>query len=235
MFEIIPAIDILNGKCVRLSQGIYGSETIYSKDPLEMAKKWEGLGATRLHVIDLEGARTGTPESLDIIKQIIREMKIPVQVGGGIRNFGLIEEMLKVGADRIVLGTTAIKNPNLISRACEKYDDKVIIGIDAKDQHIVIEGWTKSSKKEYRSMAKEAVELGAKRFVYTDIKRDGMLTGPDLEGVRRLISAVQVPVIYSGGISSKEDIENLKQIQGLEGCIVGKALYTGAVKLEEII
>lgn len=234
MFEIIPAIDILEGKCVRLKQGQYGAETIYSKNPLEMAKRWEAEGAKRIHVVDLDGARTGLPANIDIIKTIIKEVKVPIQVGGGIRNFTIISDLIKYGADRIILGTTAIKNPNLLSNVCEKFDDKIAVAIDAKGEVAAAEGWMYVSKKNIFTLAKEAIDLGVKRFIYTDISRDGMLEGPNFAGIKNFLAQVSVPVIASGGVTTKEDIEKLKEL-GAEGCIVGKALYEGKVSLADLI
>ncbi len=237
MFEVIPAIDLLNGKCVRLTQGKFDAETIYSLKPVETAKKWEELGAKRLHVVDLNGARTGIPENIKLIKEIIHAVNIPIQIGGGIRNVTLIDEMLKEGADRVILGTTAILNPNLLSNLCPKFGEKLAIAIDVKGDKVTTHGWAKTSPYNHITLAQQAVSLGARRFIYTDIKRDGMLVGPDLEGVKNLAVTLNVPIIASGGISSKQDIENLRQLAsfGVEGCVVGKALYTGAVKLEEVL
>jgi phosphoribosylformimino-5-aminoimidazole carboxamide ribotide isomerase len=233
MFEVIPAIDILNGKCVRLKQGRYDAETVYSKDPLEIARKWESQGAKRLHVVDLDGARTGIPKNLEIIKDITKEIDIPVQTGGGIRNFGKIKEMIDYGVDRIILGTSAVKNPNLLAEVCEKFADHIAVAIDAKEGKVATEGWTQVSKKDTLTLAKEAIGLGVKRFIYTEISRDGMLTGPNFEGIKNFVAQVNVPVIASGGISSKEDIEKLKET-GVEGCILGKALYEGKVSLKDL-
>jgi phosphoribosylformimino-5-aminoimidazole carboxamide ribotide isomerase len=233
MFEVIPAIDILGGKCVRLKQGRYETPVVYSPDPLAVAKKWESQGAKRLHVVDLDGARTGTPENIDIIKTIIRELQIPVQVGGGIRNFAAISDLIKFGANRIVLGTTAIKNPNLISNVCEKFDDSIAVAIDAKGNFAAAEGWMYVSKKDILTLAKEAIGLGVRRFIYTEISRDGMMAGPNFEGIKAFAEATGVAVIASGGVTSKEDILKLKEI-GVEGCIVGKALYEGKIKPEEL-
>ena len=233
MFEVIPAIDILDGKCVRLKQGRYDTPVVYSNDPVEMAKKWEAAGAKRLHVVDLEGARTGTPKSLEIIKSIIRETGIPIQVGGGIRNMITISEMINFGADRVVLGTTAIKNLNLLGTMCEKFDDKIAVAIDAKGEVAAADGWMYVTKKDIFSLAREATTLGVKRFIYTDISRDGMLEGPNFDGISNFAAKISVPVIASGGVSTKEDIEKLKEL-GVEGCIVGKALYEGKLDPAEI-
>ncbi len=233
MFEIIPAIDILNGNCVRLKQGRYDAETVYSTDPLKTARKWESKGAKRLHIVDLDGARTGIPKNIGTIKSIAGKINIPIQVGGGIRNFDLINELTDAGIDRVILGTTAVNNPNMLARFCEAYNDKIAVAIDAREGKAATNGWTKISKKDIFTLAREAIELGVKRFVYTEINRDGMLSGPNFEGIKNFISKINVPVIASGGISSKGDIEKLKET-GAEGCIIGKALYEGKVKLEEI-
>ena len=233
-FEIIPAIDILGGKCVRLKQGKYDAETIYSDNPVDFAKLWESKGATRLHVVDLDGARTGNPANIEIIKSIIKEVNIPIQVGGGVRNFIVIDNLIKYGADRVILGTTAIKNPNLLGLICEKYGNKVAVAIDAKGEFAAAEGWMYVSKKDTLTLAKEAIEFGVKRFVYTDISRDGMLIGPNFAGIEKFSKNIKASVIASGGVSSKEDNEKLREI-GVEGCIVGKALYDGVINLEEIL
>ena len=234
MFEIIPAIDILNGKCVRLKQGRYDAETVYSKNPLEIARKWTSQGAKRLHVVDLDGARTGIPKNVEIIKNIAKEIDIPVQTGGGIRNFDLIKQMIDYGIDRVILGTTAVNNPNTLARFCDEFNDRIAVAIDVKEGKIATEGWAKLAQKDVLTLAREAIGFGVKRFIYTDISRDGMLTGPNYEGIKSFVAQVKVPVIASGGVSSKEDIEKLKQT-GAEGCIVGKALYEGKIKLEEIL
>lgn len=233
MFEVIPAIDILEGKCVRLKQGRYDAETVYSANPVEIAKKWESAGGKRLHVIDLDGARTGLPANIGIIKSIIKEVNIPVQVGGGIRNLNIIADLIKYGADRVILGTTAIKNPNLLSNICERFDDKIVVAIDAKGEMAAAEGWMYVTKKNIFELAKEAIGMGVKRFIYTDISRDGMMEGPNYYGIKNFITHVNVPVIASGGVSNQEDIEQLKGT-GAEGCIVGKAIYEGSIKLQDI-
>ena len=234
MFEIIPAIDILDGKCVRLKQGKFANKTVYFDNPVDAAKLWQEKGAKRLHVVDLNGARTGTPENMEIIKGIVKEVNMPVQVGGGLRRMDIIEQMISVGVDRVVLGTSAIFNHNLLSSVCEKFGEQIAVSVDAKDDKVVANGWTNVSSKNVFSMAQEAVNLGVQRFIYTDILRDGMLTGPNFAGIQKFAASVNVPVIASGGISSKEDIEKLKELK-IEGCILGVALYVGAVKLEEVL
>jgi len=234
MFEIIPAVDILGGKCVRLRQGRFEQKTIYFEDPLEAAKLWESKGAKRLHVVDLDGARTGTPENLGIVKKIAKELNIPVEMGGGVRRMDQIEELLKLGVDRIVLGTSAIFNPNLLLNVCEKFADRIIVSVDAKGDDVVANGWTRVSSKNVLTLAGEATALGVKRFIYTDISKDGMLAGPNFSAIQKFSGSVSVPVIASGGVTTKEDVERLKQLS-LEGCIIGQALYTGAIQLEDIL
>lgn len=234
-FEVIPAIDLLGGVCVRLKQGSYESPIVYSKDPVAMARHWEAEGATRLHVVDLDGARTGTPENLAIIKDIIRETNIPVQVGGGIRNLEVIKELVDTGLDRAILGTTAIKNPNLLGTICERFGDKIAVAIDARGEMAAAEGWMYVTKKNIFTLAAEAVELGVQRFVYTDISRDGMLIGPNFEGIKRFAAETKAAVIASGGVSTKEDVVKLRELGGIEGCIVGKALYEETVTLKDLL
>jgi len=237
MFEVIPAIDLLDGKCVRLAQGEFNAKTIYSSDPLEVARKWEAQGAKRIHIVDLNGARTGIAENIDIIKKILKAVKIPVQIGGGIRRADMMQDLFDAGADRVVLGTTAINNPNLISTVCPMFGDKIAVSIDVKNKRVATHGWRKTSHYDPLRLAKDAVVLGVRRFVYTDIKRDGMLSGPDIEGLTELANECKVPVISSGGITTKEDIAKLRALEsiGIEGCIIGRALYTGDLKLEEIV
>jgi phosphoribosylformimino-5-aminoimidazole carboxamide ribotide isomerase len=234
MFEVIPAIDILGGKVVRLKQGRYDAAVVYSDNPVEFAQKWEAAGAKRIHVVDLDGARSGTPENVEVIKNIIKEVKVPIQVGGGIRNHAVIADLIKFGVDRVILGTTAIKNPNLLTNVCEKYGAKIAVAIDAKGEVAAGEGWMYVTKKNIFVFAKEATTLGVKRFIYTDISRDGMLEGPNFAGIEKFAAEIKVPVIASGGVTTKEDIAKLKEI-GVEGCIVGKALYDGKIKLEELV
>lgn len=224
----------MGGKCVRLRQGRFEQKTIYFEDPLEAAKLWESKGAKRLHVVDLDGARTGTPENLGIVKKIAKELNIPVEMGGGVRRMDQIEELLKLGVDRIVLGTSAIFNPNLLLNVCEKFADRIIVSVDAKGDDVVANGWTRVSSKNVLTLAGEATALGVKRFIYTDISKDGMLAGPNFSAIQKFAGSVSVPVIASGGVTTKEDVERLKQLS-LEGCIIGQALYTGAIQLEDIL
>jgi len=233
MFEIIPAVDILQGKCVRLKQGRYDKQTVYYQDPVEAAKHWQDKGAKRLHVVDLDGAKTGTPENIEILKKIISELNIPVQSGGGLRTTEVIEELLKLGLDRVILGTSAIFNPNLLEQICRTHGEKIVVSVDAKDDQVVANGWTRVSSKNIFTLAQDATQMGVKRFIYTDISRDGMLKGPNLGSIQHFISMVKVPVIASGGVTNKEDVQKIKEF-GAEGVIIGQALYTGAIQLEEL-
>ena len=234
MFEIIPAVDILEGKCVRLKQGKFDKQTIFYENPVEAALYWEKHGATRLHIVDLDGARTGTPKNFEIIKKISENIKIPIQVGGGYRKIDDVEKLLSIGVSRVVLGTSAIFNPNLIMKVCELYGEQIVVAVDTKDGKVMANGWTNVSSKNAAALAQEVIGLGVRRFILTDIGRDGMLQGPNIDALQKFASAVNVPVIASGGITKKEDVEQLKALK-LEGCIIGQALYTGTIKLEEIL
>lgn len=235
MFEVIPAIDILDGKCVRLKQGRFDKQTVFFENPLDAAAHWEKLGARRLHIVDLDGARTGTPKNLVVIQKIAEAASIPLQVGGGYRKLSDIERLVSLGISRIVLGTSAIFNNNLIMTVCEKYGEQIIVSVDVKADRVMAKGWTNVSRKKAGELAQEAVSLGVKRFIFTDVDRDGMLKGPNVEAIQKFAAEVAVPVIASGGITKKDDIENLKQIANIEGCIIGQALYTGNINLEEVL
>jgi len=231
---IYPAIDVKDGRCVRLVQGKFSDVTVYSDNPVEMALKWERLGAEYLHVIDLDGARTGEPCNIAVISEMAVNLGIPVQIGGGIRSIEMIEIILCKGIQRVILGTSAVKDPELVKRALKTFENNVIIGIDAKDGMVAIEGWAKTSEFTAVGFAKKMEDLGAKTIIYTDISRDGMLSGPNLKAMEEMAKAVNIEVIASGGVSKLEDIKNLKEI-GVQGVIVGKALYTGDVDLKQAL
>jgi len=231
---IYPAVDIKDGRCVRLLQGEFYKVTVYSDDPLEMALKWESLGAEYLHVVDLDGARTGEPKNISITSKIAAKLNIPVQLGGGIRSIETIEKVISMGIRRVILGTSAVKNPDLVKQAVENFRENIVIGIDAKDGKVAIDGWEKTSEFTAIDFANKMVELGAKTIIYTDISRDGMLTGPNLDAMREMAQSVDAEIIASGGVSNLKDIKNLKET-GVSGVIVGKALYTGNVDLQEAI
>ncbi len=234
---IIPAIDLRNGKCVRLSQGRAEAETVYSVDPVAMAIRWQSEGAKLLHLVDLDGAFSGSPKNLPVIQEIIRAIEIPTELGGGIRDIERIEQMLEIGVWRTILGTAALKNPALVKDACAKFGERIAVGIDAKDGMVATRGWLDVSAKSAVLFAKEMEERGVKTIIYTDIKRDGMLTGPNVEFTGQLAEAVNVDVIASGGVSSLEDIKKLKSLEplGVVGAITGRAIYTGNLDLKEAI
>lgn len=231
---IYPAVDIKDGRCVRLVQGEFDKVTVYSDNPVEMGLKWERMGAQYLHVVDLDGARTGQIQNTPIISEMAVKLGISVQLGGGIRTVETIETLLCKGIHRVILGTSAVKNPELVKQALKTFEDSVVIGIDAKDGMVAIEGWAKTSEFTAIGFAKKMEELGAKTIIYTDISRDGMLAGPNLKAMEEMVKAVNIEVIASGGVRNIDDIRNLKNV-GVSGVIVGKALYTGDLDLKEAI
>ncbi|MFC1903404.1 1-(5-phosphoribosyl)-5-[(5-phosphoribosylamino)methylideneamino]imidazole-4-carboxamide isomerase [Chloroflexota bacterium] len=232
--EIIPAIDIRGGHCVRLYQGNYEQEIVFSEDPLDVALKWQSLGAPRLHIVDLDGAATGEIRNLSKIKEIAGGMLIPTQLGGGIRELDTVKEVLKAGIERVILSTAAVENPGLIEEACQKFRESIIVSIDAREGKVAIRGWRLDTELKAVDFAKSMVKLGVGRFVYTDISRDGTLTEPNFASISELIDAIKVPVIASGGISSLTHLKMLKKL-GAEGAIIGKALYTKEINLKQAL
>jgi phosphoribosylformimino-5-aminoimidazole carboxamide ribotide isomerase len=231
---IYPAIDVKDGRCVRLVQGQFNDVTVYSDNPVDMALKWEQLGAEYLHVVDLDGARAGEPKNVAVISEMAVKLGIPLQLGGGIRTIEMIEIVLCKGIERIILGTSAVKDPKLVKKALKTFENRIAIGIDAREGMVDIEGWAKTSEFTAVGFAKKMEELGAKTIIYTDISRDGMLSGPNLKAMEEMVKAVGIDVIASGGVSKLEDIKNLKDV-GVAGVIVVKALYTGDVDLKQAI
>jgi len=230
--EIIPAIDLRNGKCVRLYQGDYEKETIFSDDPVSVALRWQSEGARRLHIVDLDGAAQGKPINLDTIEDIVAAIDIPVQVGGGIRSIETIEQLFAAGVERAILGTVAVEKPDLVREACQRFSDRIIISIDARDRVVATRGWLQKSEVTAGELATEMIELGVMGFIYTDISRDGTLTSPNFEAISEFLSQVSAPVIAAGGISSVYHLTSLAEL-GVEGAIVGKAIYTGDVILAD--
>lgn len=230
---IYPAIDIRDGKCVRLTQGAFDAEKIYFDNPYEVAKLWEEKGARILHIIDLDGALGGESKNLDAIQKIVETVDIPIQVGGGIRSIKAIERLMDIGVDRIILGTKALEDRDIVIEALRLYGEKVIIGIDAKDGYVAIEGWTKTSQTKALDFAKEMEALGVRTIIYTDIAKDGMLQGPNFKSTKELNDNVDIDIIASGGVASMNDLEILSQI-GVAGAIVGKVLYEGRIDLAQI-
>lgn len=235
--EIIPAIDLKGGKCVRLEQGDMKRDTVFSSDPVSMAKKWESMGATRLHLVDLDGAFKGKPQNKYIIEDIIDAISIPVQVGGGIRDIETIDEYVAMGADRIILGTIAQKSPKFVIKACDIYHERIVVGIDAKDGKVAIKGWAEVTSKNAMDLAAEYEDYGVAAIIYTDISKDGMMQGPNIEATKELALSVDIPIIASGGVSSIDDIKALLPLinDGVEGVITGKAIYSGSLDLQEAV
>ncbi|MEN6315569.1 MAG: 1-(5-phosphoribosyl)-5-[(5-phosphoribosylamino)methylideneamino]imidazole-4-carboxamide isomerase [Clostridiaceae bacterium] len=231
---IYPAIDIKDGRCVRLVQGKFNDMTVYSDHPVDMALKFEQMGAEYLHIVDLDGARLGKPQNIAAISEMAVKLGIPIQLGGGIRSIEMIEIILCRGIHRVILGTSAVKNPDLVKKAVQAFGNSLAVAIDAKGGMVAIEGWAKTSEFTAIGFAKKMEELGAKIIIYTDISRDGMLKGPNLKAMEDMVKAVGIEVIASGGVTNLQDIKNLKEI-GVAGVIVGKALYTGDVDLKEAI
>lgn len=234
--EVIPAIDLLEGRCVRLYQGDYQQSQVFNDNPVEVAQQWANQGATRLHLVDLDGAKQGQPVNLEVITNIVNSLNIPVQVGGGLRDRPSIEKLFNLGVDRAIVGTIAVENPQLVGELCETFPHKIAIGIDARNGKVATKGWLETSTIEATELAKKISPLAA-AIIYTDILRDGTLVGPNKEALRELASVTNIPVIASGGISSLTDILSLLSLEsvGVKSVIVGKALYTGKLDLREAI
>lgn len=234
---IIPAIDLKEGKCVRLQQGLMDKATVYSDDPATTAKHWESRGAELLHVVDLDGAFAGVPKNLDAIKAIRKAVTMSIEVGGGIRDMATIGTLVSIGINRIILGTAAIEDPAFVQEACREFPGRIIVGIDAKDGLVAIKGWAEVTKVKAVDLAKQMQDHGVIAIIYTDIKRDGMMTGPNIEATKALAEALRIPVIASGGVHTMKDIENLLAVRhaGVSGVITGKAIYSGSLDLKEAI
>ena len=234
---VIPAVDIKDGKCVRLLQGRMDDETVYSDDPDAMALKWAGLGAQLIHVIDLNGAFAKKPQNIESIRKIIQSVEVPIQLGGGIRSEETVHMYLEMGVQRVIIGTGAIKKPDFVKTVCKTFPGQIVVGIDARNGKVAIDGWTETTRIEAMELAKAFEDCGVAAINFTDIHRDGMQTGPNLDATRRLAEAVSIPVVASGGVSSIEDIKNLIPLEaaGVSGVIVGKALYSGTLDLKEAL
>ncbi len=235
--EIIPAIDLLQGSCVRLHQGDYDQVTRFSEDPLAQARSWERQGATRLHLVDLDGARSGEPINDQAVQLIAKELSIPVQLGGGVRSLERVEELLSCGLDRVILGTLALENPSLVMDLASRYPHKIVLGIDARNGRVATRGWIEESDVEATSLAQRFSEAAIAAIISTDIATDGTLAGPNLEALRAMARASSVPVIASGGVGCMADLLALLSLEplGVEGVIVGRALYDGRIDLHEAI
>ncbi|MCH5185496.1 MAG: 1-(5-phosphoribosyl)-5-[(5-phosphoribosylamino)methylideneamino]imidazole-4-carboxamide isomerase [Oscillospiraceae bacterium] len=232
--RVYPAIDIKDGKCVRLLQGRFSDVTVYGDNPSETAVKWQELGGEYLHVVDLDGARKGQSANADVIKQICSAVHIPVQTGGGIRTTEDIEYKLSLGVSRVILGTSAVADPEFLKRAADKYKEKIVVGIDAKNSYVAVEGWEKVSGFTAVEFAKKVESIGIQTIVYTDIATDGTLGGPNIAAMKEMVESVNMNVIASGGVGKPGDIEALVPT-GVEGVIIGRALYTGSVRLPDAL
>lgn len=231
---IFPAIDILDGQCVRLIQGDYNQEKVYSNSPVDMAKKWEAKGASYIHVVDLDGAKTGDSVNKEWITQIAQTVSIPVQVGGGIRSLDIIDYYLKNGIERVIIGTAAINNPAFLEAAVEKYGASIAVSLDARNGYIATDGWTDTSDVTALELVKKLEAIGVQTIVYTDIAKDGMLQGPNLEEQQTIHEATTMNVIASGGVTTTTDVENLRALD-VYGTIIGKALYDGKLAFESLV
>lgn len=230
---VIPAIDLICGKVVRLTQGDFSKCKIYSEKPASVAKSFEEKGAKFLHIIDLEGAKEGKIKNLESIKKILKSVKIPIQVGGGIRNLKDAEKLLNIGVERIIVGTESL-NQEFLQELISRFGEKIVVSIDAEKEKLAVRGWEKITSISIFEFAKKIEKMKVKRIIYTDIKKDGTLSGCNIEGIEKMVKSVCIPVIASGGISSLSDIKKLKKLN-LEGIIIGKAIYEGKLSLEEAI
>ncbi len=231
---IIPAVDIKNGKCVRLRQGRMDDDTVYSDDPAAMTAKWAQLGAQLVHVIDLDGAFAQCPQNEASISKILQSVNVPIQLGGGIRSEKTVNMYLEMGVKRVIIGTEAIKNPAFVKKLCQTHPGQIVVGIDARNGKVAVDGWTQTTRVEAIDLAKAFEDCGVAAINFTDIQRDGMQTGPNLEATRLLAEAISIPVVASGGIACIQDVKDLLPLQavGVIGAIIGKALYSGSLDLK---
>ncbi len=231
--DIIPAVDLKGGRCVRLKQGRMDQETVFSLDPVAMARQWQRLGARRLHVVDLDGAVGGRPANAEVIQAICAALEIPVQLGGGVRDLEGLERALELGVERVILGTLAARDPEAALAAAARHPGRVVMGIDAREGMVATAGWTETSSIHYLDLARRLDQPQVAAFVFTDITRDGMHTGPNLESTRRLCQEVKTPVIAAGGVHDLADLKRLQELEplGLTGAITGRAIYEGTLDL----
>jgi phosphoribosylformimino-5-aminoimidazole carboxamide ribotide isomerase len=235
--QVIPAIDLLDGKCVRLYQGDYNQASIFHDNPVEVAQQWAAEGATRLHVVDLDGAKAGKSVNLSVIKAIATAIDIPVQVGGGLRDRTGVTRLLETGVQQAILGTVAVEKPELVTQLCQEFPHQIVVGIDARNGMVATKGWLETSAVTAIDLAQRMAQQGVAAIIYTDIHRDGTLSGPNLDALRELAESIDLPVIASGGVSSLTDLLSLLSLEtlGVTGVIVGRAIYTGDVSLKEAI
>lgn len=234
-FTVYPAVDIWEGRCVRLLQGKFGSETVYSDDPVEVALGLAAGGARWLHIVDLEGAKTGDPANRDLVLEVVRRAPCPVQAGGGLRSLDDVEDMIAAGANRAVLGTIALEDPDEMARACKRFGERIAVSLDARSGELASHGWTVGTGVPVDEAVKAFEAAGVSMFIYTDVSRDGAMTGPDIEGLHRVTELTGVPVVASGGVANLDDVRALARLrnQGVDGVIVGRALYEGKFTVGE--
>jgi phosphoribosylformimino-5-aminoimidazole carboxamide ribotide isomerase len=233
--KIFPAIDIKDKKCVRLIKGDFDNKTEYEMSPVEQAGKYKDHGFKNLHIVDLDGALTGETVNLDIIQDIVGKFNLKIEVGGGIRNPESIQKYIDVGVEKVILGSAAIKDKNFLKETCEKFPNKIALGLDAKDGYLSVSGWTEKSNQLTLDYLKEVNDYGVSRLIYTDINKDGMKQSPNFDGTAKVAEISNCPVIISGGVSSIDDIKKAKNLKNVEGIIVGKAIYDGDIKLEDLV
>jgi phosphoribosylformimino-5-aminoimidazole carboxamide ribotide isomerase len=232
--EVIPAIDIRGGKCVRLFKGDFSRETVFSPDPVEVSRRFFAQGAKKLHIIDLDGAERGRPQNLPALERIARAFPLPVQFGGGLRRIDDVERVLGLGVERAILGTSAVEEPDLVARACQLFPGRIVVSLDARRGYVATHGWQKRTKVKASQLLEEMAALGVGRFIYTDIERDGTLTRPNFTAIKELLSTTRLPVVASGGISRLQHLARLQAL-GVEGAVIGRALYTGDIDLKQAL
>jgi len=235
--QIIPAIDLKGGRCVRLEQGEMSRETPFSTQPAEIARHWESLGSTMLHIVDLEGAVAGKPQNQDAIYQILKAVDIPLQLGGGIRDLQTVEHYLSSGVKRVILGTIAYRRSSLLENACKRFPHQIVVSIDARDGKVAIEGWKETTAYRVADLVKRIEDKGVEAVIFTDIKRDGMMSGPNIRSIKEMADTTQIPLIASGGVATLNQIKELMELEdrGVEGVIIGRALYEESIDLREAI
>ena len=232
--KVFPAIDIKDKKCVRLIKGDFNSKTEYEMSPVEQAKKYKDHGFINLHIVDLDGALTGRTINIDLIKGLVSKFDLKIEIGGGIRNFESIQKYTDIGVEKVILGSAAIKDKNFLKEACKRFPNKIALGLDAKDGYLAVSGWKENSNQLTTDFLQEINDYGVSRLIYTDINRDGTKQSPNFEETSKIAEISNCPVIISGGVSSMDDIRKAKSLKNIEGIIVGKAIYDGDIKLEEL-
>ena len=233
--KIFPAIDIKDKKCVRLIKGDFDNKTEYEMSPVDQAAKYKDHGFKNLHIVDLDGALTGETVNLNIIQEIVSKFDLKIEIGGGVRNFESIQKYTDVGVEKVILGSAAIKDKNFLKEACQKFPNKIALGLDAKDGYLSVSGWKENSKKQTLDFLKEVNDFGVSRLIYTDINRDGTKASPNFDDTVKVANTSNCPVIISGGVSSIQDIKKAKELKNIEGIIVGKAIYDGDIDLNELV